>query len=301
MKNPFLDAPGAELAADAAPATVDALFPVETPNGDGAEPLTAAADDDAPESILPPAPGKNGADYSQNPAWKRIVRSRDAAVAEVAPLKAKVAELESLVPIAEAVRQRFAGRGDDPIKAMQWDATFADKFEELMADDPEVQSVARKVAAAMSGSPTPTTPAEKPATAATASDPRLDAILQRDARREVETQLREMGIADRRVAGMAQYIVKNASDLAAISESTVTELGKRYVAENGFTREELIGGSERSAPRRPSTSGSRGAPSAVAAATEADDKPEPEFKDLKSYKAFKEKMIRSFPGANAGS
>lgn len=323
MKNPFFqDGAGDPPAPDdsqpgAEPAAAATLFgdAEETPSGDS-EP-EGDGEPAAVEALFPPeppAPGKKGAELSQNPAWRRIVKARDEAVSQLEPLKSRVAELEALSPIAEAVRKRYEGRGDDPVAAMNWDSSFVDTFESLLQSDPDVQAVARKVAAKMTGQPpqnngaanggTPRTdPAPKPAPATPARDERVELLLQRQAQGDVEAQLRDLGIADRRVKGMASYIVRHATDPSRIGETEINAIGRRYVEENGFTREELLAAAaERTQTRRPPTAGGRGAPSAAAAASEDDpEKPTAEFKDLKSWGKFKEKFIRAFPGANPGS
>jgi hypothetical protein len=289
MTNPSFkpEAPAEEDPTNGAAVDAGSLFaPPEAPAEEEAE---------AVDSIFPPdSPSKNGADYSQNPAWKRIVRARDAAVLEVAPLKKRIAELE---PLAEAMRKRFEGRweegkDDGGLAAMEYDATFADTFETLMKDDPEVQSVARKVVQAMSGqTPTPVaTPAAK-ATAAPARDERVELLLQDRAQEKVTGALKEMGIVDAKVGGMAQYIIRHAADPARLDEAQIMALGRKYVAETGFTQAELTGETNGKAPRRPASGGSRSATS-TAAPAETDEKPEPEFKDRKGYLAFKEQMIR---------
>jgi hypothetical protein len=250
------------------------------------------AEAEATASIFPPdPPSKKDADYSQNPAWKRIVKARDSAVLELATMKQRVAELE---PYAKAVRDRFGARGSDGgFVAMEFDASFADAFESLLDSDPEVRAVSTKVVAVMNGQTPVKTPASNQATSvAAAGDPRLDAILQRDAQREVSAALHAMGVVDAKVEGMAKFILRNATDIASIDEAQITALGRAYVQEHGLTRGEVMGETNGKTPRRPSSGGSRSATS-TAAATEPEEKPAPEFTDRKGYLAFKEKMIRS--------
>lgn len=271
---PFYEGPNDESTQDGDAEVAGAeLFSAEESAETPAEIEGAGAEEEEAEALFPEEPAAEEEpeapakpkDHGRNASWQRIIGQRDQARLERTSLQQKVGELE---PLAQAMRDRYAGRGD-PVVAMTWDATFLDAFESLSQSDPDVAKAAQKVKQSMEGGqPQQRQAAQTPA--APPRDARVDRLLEREVTRDVQETLIGMGVQERRLEGMSKYIVQHAPDPATLDRATTVALARQYVRENGFKKDELLAGTKPAATpaRRPPTGGSRSAPAAAAAEPE---------------------------------
>jgi len=160
--------------------------------------------------------------------------------------------IEGFKPLADVVTESYKDF-KDPVNQLRYDAQFMSALEEVSKHD--VPGFAQAIGAVTHFMKTGEMPkmgdtktAEKPATKVIERDARVDAIVEREASRTIESVLpATMRASFKAVA--SDYIVANADNLAELNAAEVKSLTKQFIAEKGFTKEDIYGGkpSEKSA------------------------------------------------------
>jgi len=285
---------------DAGTPPADELFEAGEPDADDpiadadADPDEAAADDDLVEE--PKA--KKVPETVPYKRLSKVVDERNTARKEVEKLTERVDTLMETHSAVFEVYKDFK----DPVNQVRYDAGFMAALEALNKGG--FKGMDALVTAAnhymktgeIMSAPNSGTAAKAPTAEA---DPRLDAIVARDARRTITEALPE-NIRGGFKSVFTDYVLGTHDDLASLTPSQVTALAKDFIKEKGFVRDEVYTAAAAKADlSKPATGGGKGpvAGTRKAAATpkkgaEADAGPE-KPKDLDEWNKNRRAMIDS--------
>lgn len=205
-------------------------------------------------------------------------------------IESMTGELESLRSLTSTFQEKYADRKDAD-KLIAYDADFMNTLEELSKHDAAVAGVVQAVQSRINykGGPTVTKRADTApdfnstgkADAAPAADPRVDAVLERDARRQVTETLETLDIKPSMRKLFTNLVVANADDLADLDEAAIKADLRAYIRDNGLSAADVLGDGKADAgtSKKPATTNSTrpgrksaATPEAKAAAS-ADAKP----------------------------
>lgn len=145
------------------------------------------------------------------------------------------AELSGEKAFRETVAQRY-GRFRNPNAQLAIDADFMSALEELAKTDGDVGKFYKKVTDYMSTGnrqPTVETKAEPQV------DKRVERIVEKQARVQVAEVLGPLKLQPKYVRLIENHVVQNAKDLADLDSAAVKKLAKAWIADNGFTLDEM--------------------------------------------------------------
>jgi hypothetical protein len=227
------------------------------------------------------------------------------------PLKRLNKELHKRTQLQEELREvRFAADAiqdtykeyKDPVGQMRTDARFMGAVETLSQKDPRVQAAVNVILTFMETGEIPAMsdsqqPSAAPAPKSAQADPRIDAIVTREAHRVIDAAL-PANIRPSFKNVVRDYIVANASDLADLDNHEVVSLTSEFIKAKGFTKDEVyVTPSAKAAPAKPPTSSGRQKAVVVKAAKGAgDSKPQGREapKSIEEWEAAREARIAAF-------
>lgn len=163
-------------------------------------------------------------------------------------------ERDEATPYRKAVEGRYGAEGS--LAALEFDISLLDAFEALEATDPIVRQAAAKVrqyaekGVKVSPNGKAAEPARKAAPEAEAAaarpDPLLARMAERDARATILEALKPYGIKEAFQRTIANDLIrsvgaKGPAELADLTAEAVEEHARAWIAEHGFSEEELTG------------------------------------------------------------
>lgn len=223
--------------------------------------------------------------------------------AQVAELNAKLAQSDNVSKILEEHYARF----DDPAAQVAFDAQFMDAFEKLHKDDPTIAAAGKKVAAYLKGEtivPENLSNRTEPASAQAAPkhDPRIDAIIERDAARTVAEVLEGQHVKPAFQKLIANHIIQDTDlDLTDLSQKDILGAAKDFIKSNGFSAEDVMAAQAEPKAAKPATASGQGAPprdkpKSSSADDAPSDAPPKAPTSLSEWEAGREARLRSIFG-----
>lgn len=202
---------------------------------------------------------------------------------ELKEVTEKLASLQSFEPLAAAY-----ARFEDPVAQAKRDVAMLEVLEQLAQTDRSVQAVAQKLVdevnkrlgqepavrrSAPVSDTTTTTPKPAAATQAPASDPRVDAIIKREAEGAFTTAT--AGMKPLFVATLRKEVFADGAALHELTPAVIRERAREIIAENGLTQEDVLVKAARTEKATPSTGGRRAPASRPTKANPADAEKSP--------------------------
>jgi len=216
-----------------------------------------------------------------------LSQAAQAAAALVAPLRALYPE------------DRFK----DPVAQLTFDAKYVEAFEKLVVEkDPSAVALNTKIMAALEsatgGSRTVSTN-QKPEVKEEApkSDARVDALLEKTARREVSGLLKELGLKPSIASVFEDYVVGNLESLEDVRPEQVMEVAQAFIRERKFTEEDIMVPEMRSkkAKERPATAARAAAPAPATKVKKESNTPEKAESIMDRRRRILEETLENFP------
>lgn len=232
---------------------------------------------------------------------KTIPKTRfDQVIAERNEERKRVSELETKLVEATKlhgqVQEKYANFSN-PVKAMIEDADFCEALEAINKVNPDL---VRPIVAAVhdfqkTGEVRPVSDQKPETRDEPQDDPRLQKILERDARRTISEAL--PGNVRSSFRNVATDYILGTQDLEDLSPAQVKAAIREFIAEKGFTKEEVYASAAEQRRSAPPTGGKRG--KAVAAERKADDpkgrqEEGPKYKNLQEWEDAKRARLRDF-------
>lgn len=212
--------------------------------------------------------------------FAKAIQDRNQLREEIADLKGSVSAYEEFFSTLNKKYAEFK----NPASQLAWDADFADTATKLSKTDNEVAKAIQKVVSAMNGQKPDTTPAQPAAAEAPKSDPRVERLLEKEARRVTNDVLKAANVKSAMREVMADYVVGRTDDIAGLTEKSVKTLVREFMKEKGFSLEDVLtktaAKKTTDAPAKPNTGGKAGLP---AATKKADQAEEPKFKSRQEF------------------
>lgn len=239
---------GTETADDAGEIDLPSFFgDAEADPFDGAEleDEAASADADAEGSAEAETASESGSGTPPKTVpYKRlqkVVAERNAARERLAELEAVESKLRNELSGHEAFRSAVAqryGRFRNPTAQLALDSDFMSAMEAMAKTDPEVGKFYKKVMDHM-GVETPANQSQQQSASEPAKDTRLDRIVERHARATIGEVLQPLKLQDKYVKLITNHVLQNASDPADIDAAIVKKFARSWMAESGFSLEEM--------------------------------------------------------------
>lgn len=266
----------------------------EKPNGEAASEAKPNGEEPEKRSLFAKPGGKapvDSRDYRNNPRFQELRGQRDEA------REGRVAaerERDVARPFQQAVESRYGTEGG--LDALRFDIALLDAFEALeKSGDAEARRVAMKVRQSAEGGrvePKQASAARKAEPAAeSAESPLLVRAFEQTARASVLETLKGHGIKDAFQRTIANDLLREVSKqgakaLADLTPEAIEEHAQRWIAEHGFSEEELTGRKVKKAEPR-TTPSSQGAASGGSESSETEPngrpKSEPKVNNFRDW------------------
>jgi hypothetical protein len=258
---------------------------------DGEDPFLGDEEEDADEDEEPAVESKT---TPETVPYKRLVKE----LKKRTELQGQLKEAQSLSAAVIEAYKDYA----NPVKQLTHDAKFMDALEQLSSKGiPGLDVVVKAVSHFMETGEVLKVEGQNQQPAAPAKpqrDERIDAIIERDAARVVDSTLPAgMRASFRNVA--KDYILANADDLSRLGADEVKSLTKAFIKEKGFAKEDIYASAAAAAPeaKKPATSSGRSKPAAGPAkgtAKKGEERQAP--KSIDEWEATHNDRIEAFLG-----
>jgi hypothetical protein len=257
------------------------------------DPAEAPAEAGAPEAAEGGDQAQRNGPPKQVP-YKRlqqVVRQRNELQAQLAQLQEAESKLRNELSGAQGFREAFQqryGKFRNPVAQLALDADFMSALEGLSKTDPDVGSFYKKVMSSMGQNPPQQEQQQQQQ--APAVDTRLDAVVHRHAELTIKDVLAPLTLQDRYQKMVVNHVMQNAKDLAALDSNAVKQLARQFIADSGFTIEEMRKAQTTPVkPTKPKTAGAGGGASPAAPKTPAKAIEKP--KSREDYLQRRENML----------
>lgn len=267
-----------------------------------ADPFEDAEAEDSAESAEAGAGTEAGEDPAHSPTpktvpykrLKRVVEQRNAAEARAKELEAAESKLREELSGAKAFRETVAeryGRFRNPTAQLALDADFMSAMEELAQKDADVNAFYKKVLTYMETGSRSSAPAAREVETAPVKDPRLEKVLERYAANTVRDVLAPLQLQPKYARLLENHVLQNAKDVSTLDAKGVKDLARQFIADSGFTLEEMRKAKDSPVtPAKPKT-GRGGAPAPAPAKKAAAAQPK-EFKTRAEWLQHREGVVK---------
>jgi hypothetical protein len=232
----------------------------------------------------------------------KVISQREAAKGEAKEAEVARAAAEAKLETLENALGQFRDAYKENPQLATFDTRFMETLEKLSETNPNVAQLAEEVKSFMEGRApetivtTPNKKTEPAAKEETAPDPRVEAIIRRDATREATEALTEAGLKPAFVKTITKHVVDSAADLTEIDHAATMRAAKTWLKENGFSPADVLV-AKPEADEKPDTGGTQKAGSGQQKTSEkeqgGDGRPEKPMSP-EEFQAHREKKMRDF-------
>lgn len=202
--------------------------------------------------------------------FKKVIGQRN-------DLREKLETIEGRLELNQEIQKLLDGeysKFEDPLAQVRWDSGFTTALESLIKADPSFSQFAQAVLhhwktgevpkmsdQQKTATNTAVVPPLKGDDDAPKTDPRVDSIIESNARSTVDRVLTERGAKPSFRAIVADYIVGSNLDLAALKPPEVMRFAKDFIKDKGFTEADVLEPKTEDGdkPRKPATGGRKAA------------------------------------------
>jgi hypothetical protein len=205
--------------------------------------------------------------------WKRfqtVLHQRNDLRGEVAAEKESNQTLKEALEAAKGLSGLIGEKYKDytnPLAQVKFDADFMDALEQAGVHNPGYKQMAQEIKQYMDTGSLPnmstTNPLGPPPHAPAAPavepkpDPRVDALLQQNARKVVTDTLETQGVKPAFRTLIADHVVASGADLTALDKAAVLKAARDFAVEKGFTGKDILTGAPSKDDPKPATSTSQ--------------------------------------------
>lgn len=218
----------------------------------------------------------------------------------------KLAQLEGQQAIDAAIKEivsQHYSNFEDPAAQLRFDATFMEALEATGKLSPSHQKYAAEVmhyikTKELPTMPDKTTPPETTQRAeekTPAVDPRVEALLEKETRREIQAQLDELGLKTSFRNVVTDYFVGALEDLSkGFDPGDLVSFTREFIKHNGFDKDDVLATVPKETPKdKPPTGGDRkAAPPKEETPGEEPEKPKG-AKDMNEWRKNHEARVKS--------
>jgi hypothetical protein len=199
-----------------------------------------------------------------------------------------------------AVIEKHYSNYEDPAGQMAFDANFMEVLETLSKGNSADAVAARRAAKAVLSQIEGGTPVSNEESNEAPSNPVMDKLLQRDAKRTIDEALPD-GVRALFKKGLTDYILAEVApeDLISMNEERVLGAAREYAKNNGLTSDDIYTAKGKPSTSKPATSTSRGQAETTSKSKESSEtKDTPATpKTLSEYNKNRENFLRELVGA----